>query len=101
MSGIVVGVWDNIVPVMLPYGGVTMAGVVPASIGVCVPFVVLMLAVFSFMYTEHWSKQHSEQIMEQQQYAGESYQTGFYCSRRTGRSQQGGEYFNLVVVGGA
>ena len=93
MSGIVIGTWENTIPVMLPYGGVTMAGIVPASFGVCVPFTLFMIAMFSFMYNEHWSKQHATQLGDQQMQA-----EGYATSRRS--SSRYPDFYDLVVVGG-
>jgi hypothetical protein len=57
MSVLNYGSWDNAVAVVLPYGSRTMQGVVAGSVGVCIPFVIFMFAMFHFLYTEHFSKQ--------------------------------------------
>ena len=57
MSVLNYGQWDNAVAVVLPYGSKTMQGVAAGSVGVCIPFVIFMFAMFHFLYTEHFSKQ--------------------------------------------
>ena len=59
--------WSNAIAVVLPYGPKTMQGAAAGSVGVCVPFVIFLLAMFRFMYEEHFSQHHRPQQQQQQQ----------------------------------
>jgi hypothetical protein len=51
--------WDGYTPVMLPYGAKTMDGIVAASNGVLVPFVIFVLFLFRFLYHHQWVKEYN------------------------------------------
>jgi hypothetical protein len=42
--------WDPACPVMLPLGAVTMSPIIPASLGVLIPFLIFAIAQFYFLY---------------------------------------------------
>lgn len=53
------GTWDGYTPVMLPYGAKTMDGIVAASNGVMVPFIIFVLFMFRFFYHNQWLQEYN------------------------------------------
>ena len=52
--------WDGYTPVMLPYGAKTMDGIMAASNGVLVPFIIFVLFLFRFMYNHQWLQEYNK-----------------------------------------
>jgi hypothetical protein len=51
--------WDGYTPVMLPYGAKTMDGIVAASNGVLLPFLIFVLFLFRFLYHNQWVQEYN------------------------------------------
>ena len=65
--------WDGYTPVMLPYGAKTMDGIMAASNGVLVPFIIFVLFLFRFMYNHQWIQEYNKLAgMSQSQFPPES-----------------------------
>ena len=51
-------VWDNYCPVLLPLGPPTLSTIIPASMGLFVPFFVFVTALFMHLYGI-WTRENS------------------------------------------
>jgi hypothetical protein len=51
-------IWDNYCPVLLPLGPPTLSTIIPASMGLFVPFFVFVVALFMHLYGI-WTRENS------------------------------------------